>query len=144
MSHFKTPYWPEDYFGQYFRDSGGGAIIGSLSGSFAGSSSFSGTLEDATPASSGHSGVVRLAGSLSAGRLEEMLAWVQSVYGAAAVAPSTDAAQARIAEEAKLTETALVLAIERRAKSVAAAAKAQALIAANDDDEEAIALLLAA
>jgi hypothetical protein len=43
-SHFGTTYWLDDYFGPYFQPEEGGAIIGSLSGSFAGVASFVGTL----------------------------------------------------------------------------------------------------
>lgn len=44
-SHFGTKYWLDDYFGPYFQPEGsGGAIIGALSGTFAGNASFSGTL----------------------------------------------------------------------------------------------------
>lgn len=44
-SHFGSGFWPDDYFGLYFQPEAGGVVIGSLSGSFAGASSFSGTLE---------------------------------------------------------------------------------------------------
>lgn len=57
-SHFGSGYWPDDYFGLYFQPEAGGVIVGALAGSFAGTSSFSGTLE---APSAGHSGVVRLA-----------------------------------------------------------------------------------
>lgn len=44
-SHFGTTYWLDDYWGSYFQpESGGGVIVGALSGSFAGSSTTSGTL----------------------------------------------------------------------------------------------------
>lgn len=44
-SHFGTTYWLDDYFGSYFQPEGeGGVIIGSLSGSFAGSATFSGAV----------------------------------------------------------------------------------------------------
>ena len=44
-SHFGTPYWLDDYWGAYFQPESGGAIIGALSGSFAGTASFTGTLD---------------------------------------------------------------------------------------------------
>ena len=45
-SYFGTTYWLDDYFGPYFQPEGtGGVIIGALSGSFAGSSVFTGTLD---------------------------------------------------------------------------------------------------
>jgi hypothetical protein len=45
-SHFGTTFWLDDYWGSYFQpESGGGAIIGALSGSFAGTATFSGTIE---------------------------------------------------------------------------------------------------
>ena len=43
-SHFGSGYFPDDYFGLYFQPDSGGVIVGALSGSFAGSASFAGTL----------------------------------------------------------------------------------------------------
>jgi hypothetical protein len=48
-SHFGSGYWPDDYFGLYFQPEAGGVIVGTLAGSFAGTSSFSGTLEQPVP-----------------------------------------------------------------------------------------------
>ena len=56
-SHFGSGYWPDDYFGLYFQPEAGGVIVGTLAGSFAGTSSFSGTLVSPTL---GRSGVIRL------------------------------------------------------------------------------------
>lgn len=44
-SLFGSGYWPNDYFGMYFQPDSGGVIVGTLSGSFAGSATFTGTLE---------------------------------------------------------------------------------------------------
>ena len=44
-SHFGSGFWPDDYFGLYFQPEAGGVIIGTLSGSFAGTSSFAATLD---------------------------------------------------------------------------------------------------
>jgi hypothetical protein len=44
-SHFGSGFWSDDYFGLYFQPEAGGVVIGTLSGSFAGTSSFAGTLE---------------------------------------------------------------------------------------------------
>lgn len=44
-SFFGSGYWPDDYFGLYWQPEAGGVIIGALSGSFAGASSFAGQLD---------------------------------------------------------------------------------------------------
>ena len=46
-SHFGSGYWPDDFFGLYFQPEAGGVIVGTLAGSFAGTSAFSGTLDPA-------------------------------------------------------------------------------------------------
>lgn len=57
-SHFGSGFWPDDYFGLYFQPEAGGVVIGSLSGSFAGAASFSGTLEQVAAGGHGaHRGV---------------------------------------------------------------------------------------
>ncbi len=135
---FNTPYWPEDYFNQFFRSSGGGAIVGSLRGSAAGVATVTG---DLTTVSAGHSGVVRLAGSLSFERIEEMLAWVRKVSVGLNAPAATEAEAQRAAHlkaEVEKTEAALLAALAR-AESRRVVARAQA-----NDDEEALVLLLAA
>lgn len=47
-SHFGSGYFPDDYFGLYFQPDSGGVIVGDLSGSFAGTSEFSGSLVSET------------------------------------------------------------------------------------------------
>lgn len=79
-SHFGSGYWPDDFFGLYFQPEAGGVIIGTLAGSFAGTSAFSGTLEQTS--SVGRSGVIRLAESMRAAqssRWEALAAYFDSV-----------------------------------------------------------------
>jgi hypothetical protein len=64
-SHFGSGYWPDDYFGLYFQPEAGGVIAGTLAGSFAGTSSFNGSLAPTVTASS-------IAGTVSEGDVERI------------------------------------------------------------------------
>ena len=140
----QTPYWPEDCFNQFFRGNGGGAIVGTLRGSAAGVATVTGTLT-ATQLG-GHSGVVRLAGSLSLDDMDNMLVLVRRLSGAAELerqrAKTAEAASKAesLKADALRTEAAISAAITR-AKVKRAAIVAQRQM---DDDEEAITLLVAA
>jgi hypothetical protein len=148
MSTFNTPYWPEDYFNQFFRPSGGGgAIVGALAGSAAGVATATGTLEDAAVAVTTRSGVVRLAGSLvyeqddrrvSMAGLMAVLAVAQRASVSAGVVEAVGAP----APTQEMTREAAVAELVRLEAAISAHQRA-AKRPANDDDE-AIALLLAA